>query len=130
MTPRRCRIRPAWPQPRVSLPGVTSEASPSRPNSARSAERTGCTRPVPGSCRARLLDLHSLAWAVFARWDHRRVIFSVFYLLARCMLGCLMVMARHEMSKDAGLLVLRHQNGVLRRQTGRVRYQPGDRLWL
>jgi len=83
-----------------------------------------------GTCRARLLDLHSLAWAAFARWDHRRVIFSVLYLLARGMLGCLMVMARREMSKDAELLVLRHENAVLRRQIGRVRYQPGDRLWF
>ena len=35
-----------------------------------------------------------------------------------------------EVSKDAELLVLRHQNAVLRRQISRVRYQPTDRLWL
>ena len=58
------------------------------------------------------------------------MIFSVVYLLARSLLGCLMVLARREASKDAELLVLRHQNGVLRRQISRVRYQPADRLWL
>jgi len=58
------------------------------------------------------------------------VIFSGVYLLIRCLLGCLMVLARREVSKDAELLVLRHENAVLRRQISRVRYQPGDRLWL
>jgi len=58
------------------------------------------------------------------------VIFSVFYLVVRCLLGGLMVLARREASKDAELLVLRHQNAVLRRQISRVRYQPADRLWL
>jgi putative transposase len=56
------------------------------------------------------------------------VILSVVYLLVRRVLGCLMVLARREVSKDAELLVLRHENAVLRRQIGRVRYQPGDRL--
>ena len=41
-----------------------------------------------------------------------------------------MVLARREVSKDAEFLVLRHENAVLRRQISRVRYQPGDRLWL
>jgi hypothetical protein len=58
------------------------------------------------------------------------VIFSSVYLLVRCLLGCVMVLARREVSKDAELLVLRHENAVLRRQLGRIRYQPGDRLWL
>jgi putative transposase len=58
------------------------------------------------------------------------VIISVVYLLVCCLLGGLMVLARREVSKDAELLVLRHVNAVLRRQIGRVRYQPSDRLWL
>jgi hypothetical protein len=58
------------------------------------------------------------------------VIFSVAYLLARRLLGCQIVLARREASKDAELLVLRHENAGLFRHTGRVRYQPADRLWL
>jgi hypothetical protein len=58
------------------------------------------------------------------------VIISVVYLLVRCLLGCLTVLTRGQASKDAELLVLRHENAVLRRQAGRVRYQSADRLWL
>jgi putative transposase len=58
------------------------------------------------------------------------VVISAVYLLVRCLLGCLKVLTRHQASKDAELLVLRHENAILRRQIGRVRYEPGDRLWL
>ena len=58
------------------------------------------------------------------------MIFPVLYLLARCLLDGLMMLARREASKDAELLVLRHENAILRRQISQVRYQPADRLWL
>jgi putative transposase len=58
------------------------------------------------------------------------VIISIVYLLVRCLLGCVTVLSQGQVSKDAELLVLRHENAVLRRQAGRVRYQPADRLWL
>jgi putative transposase len=58
------------------------------------------------------------------------VIFSISYRLVHCLLRCLMMPARREASKDAELLVLRHENTLPRRQVGRIRYQPADRLWL
>ena len=58
------------------------------------------------------------------------MILSVVYLVVRCLLGCPMVLARCAASKDAELLVLRHENAILRRQISRVRYQPVGRLWL
>jgi putative transposase len=58
------------------------------------------------------------------------VVISAVYLLVRCLLGCLTVLTRHQASKDAEFLVLRHENAVLRRKIGRARYGPGDRLWL
>ena len=49
------------------------------------------------------------------------MIISAVYLLVCCLLGCLTVLARHRVSKDAELLVLRHESAVLRRQIGWVR---------
>jgi hypothetical protein len=52
------------------------------------------------------------------------------YTVARHLLALPAVLLRRDVSKEAELLVLRHQNAVLRRQVPRVRYEPADRLWL
>ncbi|MGH3627332.1 MAG: integrase [Sciscionella sp.] len=40
------------------------------------------------------------------------------------------MLTQRDLSRDAELLVLRHENAVLRRQVRRVRYRPVDRVWL
>jgi hypothetical protein len=55
---------------------------------------------------------------------------SILYRLVGCLLGLTVVLARRDLSKDAELLVLRHENAVLRRQISRACYTPADRVWL
>ncbi len=52
----------------------------------------------------------------FACWDHVRVIVSLLYKVTRRLLSVPLVLLRRDTSKDAELLVLRHENAVLRRQ--------------
>ena len=52
------------------------------------------------------------------------------YRITRNLLGALATVARRDVSKDAELLVLRHENTVLRRQITKVRYEPADRFWF
>ena len=57
------------------------------------------------------------------------MLLKIVYLLTCRLLG-LAVLVRGDRAKDAELLVLRHENAVLRRHVGRVRYEPADRVWF
>ena len=59
-----------------------------------------------------------------------RVLLKIVYLLVRRILGLAVLLFRKDMTKDAELLVLRHENMVLRRHADRVRYEPADRVWF
>src|ERR687894_1220685 len=61
--------------------------------------------------------------------DRRMLLLSILYRFVRCLLGLTTVLMRRDLSKDAELLVLRHENAVLRRQVARVHYTPADRAW-
>ena len=58
------------------------------------------------------------------------LLLSTLYRLVRCLVGLIAVLVRRDLSKDGELLVLRHENAVLRRQIARVAYTPADRVWL
>ena len=55
------------------------------------------------------------------------MLFKIAYLLMRWLFGLTFLVFRGDRAKDAELLVLRHENAVLRRHAGRVRYEPADR---
>jgi putative transposase len=61
---------------------------------------------------------------------HRLLLLSIFYRLLRFLLDLTAVLVRRDLSKDTELLVLRHENAVLRLQVTQVRYTPADRAWL
>jgi putative transposase len=59
------------------------------------------------------------------------VIVSLVYQVARKLLSVPALLLRRDVAKEAELLVLRHENAVLRRQlAGPMRYSPADRLWF
>ena len=58
------------------------------------------------------------------------MLLKIVYLLTCRVLSLAVLAFRGNLTKDAELLVLRHENAVLRRQADRVRYEPADRAWF
>jgi putative transposase len=59
-----------------------------------------------------------------------RVPLKIVYVLTCRTLGLVVVLFRGDRATVAEVLLLRHENAVLRRQVGRVRYEPADRAWF
>ncbi len=55
---------------------------------------------------------------------------KIAYLFMRWLFSLAVLVVRGDGEKNAELLVLRHENAVLRRNAGRVRHEPGDRAWF
>ena len=52
------------------------------------------------------------------------VLLKIVYVLVRRLLSLAVLVFRGDRAKGAELLALRHENAVLRRHVGRVRYEP------
>ena len=55
---------------------------------------------------------------------------KIVYVLTWRILGLVVVLFRGDRATVAEVLVLRHENAVLRRQVRRVQYEPADRAWF
>lgn len=87
--------------------------------------------PAPGLFQVLIVRSETVWRGITVCWNPVRVIVSLVYQVARKLLAVPAVLLRLDVAKDAELLVLRHENGVLRRQlTKPARYEPADRLWF
>jgi putative transposase len=59
-----------------------------------------------------------------------QVLLKIVCLLMRWLFSLAVLASRGDGAKNAELLVLRHENAVLRRNGGRVCYDPADRAWF
>ena len=59
-----------------------------------------------------------------------RMLLKIVYLLTCRVLGVAVLVFRSDRAKAVELLVLRHENAVLRRHICHVRYEPIDKVWF
>ncbi len=59
-----------------------------------------------------------------------RVPIKIICLMVRLVAALVVLVLRRDLAKEAEVLVLRHENAVLRRNAGRIRYEPADRVWF
>ena len=105
------------------------------PGQATSAAKPTIAQQACASVSRSEIRFRAVSWGLlrdqWRGWGHLGVLLSLVYRLVRCLFGLLAVLVRSDLSKDAELLVLRHENQVLRRQLGgRLRWDHADRLWL
>jgi putative transposase len=58
------------------------------------------------------------------------VLLKIACLLMRWLFSLVVLVVRGDGEKERRVAVLRHENAVLRRNAGRIRYEPGDRAWF
>jgi hypothetical protein len=58
------------------------------------------------------------------------VLLKIVCLLLRWLFTLAVLVVGGDEEKNAELLVLQHENALLRRNAGRIRYEPGDRAWF
>jgi hypothetical protein len=59
-----------------------------------------------------------------------QVLLKIALLLMRWLFSLAVLVVHGDRAKSAELLVLRHENAVLRPNAGRIRNDPGDRAWF
>jgi putative transposase len=99
---------------------------PSEATCLRARPRVGCINAVGQSTRR---DRRAVASGFPVHWRSPLLVSALYVVLGR-LLELVVLFARGDRAKELEILVLRHELSILRRQSGRPRFKPHDRLLL